>query len=206
MNYLLYFCVGKRYHLPLSGTAEVRNLWAYSNFNIGGIWVFELVETDQEPVTPLGEQSSDDLELMGACSGPFEPSFVEQNLRSALTIQNCYLPPHDGILVKLVLIDELVFLEEGFNYIRSTQTFQFNHSFENKGPAIVSIMLDGVPFISQKYIYVYELAPASNATIEATLKEENQTVHLNFQNCSVTDASLTVSFKDEQGKCCCDWS
>ena len=155
-------------------------------------------------MTPLDELSLEDLELLGACSGPFEPSFVEKDVTSVLTIQNCYLPPHDELTLKLVLHNN--FPAEGFNYIRSTQTLQFNHTFESKGPAIVSIMLDGVPFISQKYIYVYELAPASNATIEATLKEENQTVHLNFQNCSVTDQKLTVSFKDEQGMCCCDWS
>ena len=154
-------------------------------------------------MTPLGELSSDDLELLSACSGPFEPSFVETNVTSVFTVQNCYLPPHDKLALKLVLADTL--LDEGINYIRSIQTLQFNHTFKSKGPAIVSIMLDGVPFISQKYIYVYELAPASNATIEATLNENNQTVHLNFQNCSVTDANFTVSFKDEQGMCCCDW-
>ena len=86
----------------MSGTAEVRNLWAQSNIGLMGIWVFEMDQRSAAPfVIPGGRLSSGLLNFNMLCSGEIQPKLADMlKSQQALTISNCVMPAFETLELK----------------------------------------------------------------------------------------------------------
>ncbi len=83
--------------MPNSGTPEVRNLWAESNIDVPGLWVFKLSQNGQQPgVEPAARGSStpeENLSFLQLCFGEVSPNRVSMwSMGETLSISQCFLP------------------------------------------------------------------------------------------------------------------
>ncbi|XP_075249863.1 defecation cycle abnormal dec-7-like isoform X2 [Convolutriloba macropyga] len=198
---------GKRLSLLFSKTPAVRNLWAYSNVGIDGLWMYELQETDSAPAVELGPVPPDLIELEAVCNGPMVPSVVDSAFELNFRISDCYLPPTE-ISYQLKLQGQAGTVTQNCDYNVTTRTLSTNGKvalFKHNGPMVVHILVDGLPLIGEKYIFVYATAP--NGLLKARYDKDENQVQLSLENCppngsfrnlTVTLANGTVIDEDNQ--------
>ncbi|XP_075263354.1 uncharacterized protein LOC142354902 isoform X2 [Convolutriloba macropyga] len=198
---------GKRLSLLFSKTPAVRNLWAYSNVGIDGLWMYELKEIDSAPAVELGPVPTDLIELEAVCNGPIRPSVVDAAFKHKFSISECYLPP-TKISYQLKFQGQADDVDEIANYSETTRTLSTKGKvalLKQNGPMVVHILVDGLPLIGEKYIFVYATAP--NGLLKARYDKDENQVQLSLENCppngsfqnlTVTLANGTVIDEDNQ--------
>ena len=187
--------LGKRLSLLFSKTPAVRNLWAYSNVGIDGLWMYELQETDSAPAVELGPVPPDLIELEAVCNGPMVPSVVDSAFELNFRISDCYLPPTE-ISYQLKLQGQAGTVTQNCDYNVTTRTLSTNGKvalFKHNGPMVVHILVDGLPLIGEKYIFVYATAP--NGLLKARYDKDENQVQLSLENCPPNGSfrNLTVT-------------
>ncbi|XP_063710768.1 uncharacterized protein LOC134839220 isoform X3 [Symsagittifera roscoffensis] len=98
---------GFKVELPFSGTPEMRNLWALSNINMPGMWLFEIGQSEDVPsISDVGSFSDLDSDSLVNCPDPILPATARMYETTTFIISNCVLPAHDQLEARFTGTDE----------------------------------------------------------------------------------------------------
>ena len=157
--------------------------------------MYELKEIDSAPAVELGPVPTDLIELEAVCNGPIRPSVVDAAFKHKFSISECYLPP-TKISYQLKFQGQADDVDEIANYSETTRTLSTKGKvalLKQNGPMVVHILVDGLPLIGEKYIFVYATAP--NGLLKARYDKDENQVQLSLENCPPNGSfqNLTVT-------------
>ena len=185
--------------LPFSGTTEMRNLWAYSNFDqqkYPGMWLYELNQeepTEDKPsIFAVSGLKVEGLDLKTICNGPLKPDILPIQQRAWFNISNCILPPHDKAELRIVGQFSTSFLAI---YDKEEQSLRSEIRWYEIEPVAIFVELDDVTIPGHFTAHFVDRNSLNDVrSIGVEVNEDFTGITLNFTECVDDPDSFTATY------------